>query len=109
MNKPSGITNVESKVMVPVRLLEQHVNCKHHPIEADEHKVANASKSYSKHFENIFWCTEELEVDGFVEIYLRARPNVHHCFKIPVTTGLLVMCTKGIGAEYKMTWSSSLS
>ena len=64
MNKPSGITNVESKVMVPVRLLEQHVNCKHHPIEADEHKVANASKSYSKHFENIFWCTEELEGPG---------------------------------------------
>ena len=108
MKRPSDITTVESKIAVPVNLLEEHVNSKHHPREA---AAANGylHDVHSKDFENLLWCSEELELDGMVEIHMELPDNWQRCISIPVTTAFFVVCTKGAGPIYRLTWSSSLS
>jgi hypothetical protein len=108
MKTPAIIETVESKVIVPVSLLEQHVNSMHHALEDDEYKLPDHKKSFSKAFENIFWCTEELEVDGTVDVHL-IGPGRHRYYSIPVTTAFLVVCTRGADDSYRMTWNCSLS
>ena len=105
MKRTTGIATVESRVLIPVPLLEQHVNSKHHPREHHDVKA----KEVISNFENITWCTEELEVDGFIEIHLQAEGNKHRCLIVPVITCLLAVCTKGSDPGYKHTWSCSLS
>jgi hypothetical protein len=104
MKKPSAIT-VESRVQLPVSLLEDHVNSKHHPRKGYESHTRE-DKVFPRDFENISWCTEELEVEGSIEIHL-AGPN--RCLSIPVTACVLVVCTRGTSPIYKVTWSSPLS
>ena len=107
MKRTTGIATVESRVLIPVPLLEQHVNSKHHPHE--HHDVKAKEEEVISNFENITWCTEELEVDGFIEIHLQAEGNKHRCLIVPVITCLLAVCTKGSDPGYKHTWSCSLS
>ena len=106
MKRTTGIATVESRVLIPVPLLEEHVNSKHHPLE---NAIQHTRKVFSKDFENISWCTEELEVDGFIEIHMQADGDKHTCIIIPVITCLLAVCTKGIKGNYRHTWSCSLS
>jgi len=108
MKRPSGITTVESKVLVPVDLLEEHVNSKHHPHE-DEKNASYLHNVFAYDFENILCCSEELEVDGAVEIHMTDQGCWHRCITIPVTTALMVICSKGMDETYRLTWSCSLS
>gem|GEM_PF-904808 len=105
MNKPSGITIVESRVRVPERLLEEHVNSLHHPQECIQPR-----KSYhifSRNYESLYWCTEELAIGGTVILHL-SNPRLH-CISIPVSTSLMVLCTRKGEAQYKLNWVCSLS
>lgn len=105
MKKPSAITTVESRVDVPVNMLEDHVNSKHHPHDSNPNTT---KKIFSQDFENIRWCTEELLVEGMVEIHINNGLK-QQCLSIPVITGLLIVCTRGRENTYKVNWSSSLS
>jgi hypothetical protein len=108
MKKSPGIKTVESQVLIPVSLLEAHVNSMHHPRKFDDLPLMK-NRLYPDSFENIQWCTEELEVDGLIEIHLEGQGQPDHCVSIPVSTCLLVVCTKGSSPIYKMTWSCPLS
>ena len=110
MKRPSGITTVESNVVLPVTLLEDHVNSKHHPLESGSADLNLPRKSFSNDFENIYWCTEELLIDGTVDIYF-AVPGLpfHYCLSIPVETGFMAICTRGKSKNYKLEWTASLS
>ena len=110
MKKPSGITNIETKVSVPASLLENHVNSMHHAYNPVKKQAAIQTQPFPGNFENINWCAEQLLVNGSIEIYFDGGSKHRTCcLIIPVSAGFLVVCTKGKDAGYKFTWSSSLS
>ncbi len=106
MKTLAAITTVESRVEVPVDILEEHVNSKHHPLEST---LENFEKIFPTEFENICWCTEELTIEGEVDIHLFTEDQCHYFLSIPVEAGFLIVCTKENEAGYKVSWSSSLS
>lgn len=106
MKKRTGIMSIETKVIVPATLLENHVNNKHH---RDEYREEDSKNFFSTEFENINWCSGQLPVDGTMDIHFVTYRKTHLCLSIPVTSGFVVVCTKGKKGGYKLTWSCSLS
>lgn len=110
MKKSPVITTVESKVSLLTTALEDHVNKLHHPDKCGK-KNANITKNFFlRDFANINWCSEELPLDGTVEIsFSTNRKAQYKCISIPVVTGFWIVCTQERDENYRVTWSSSLS
>lgn len=110
MKKSFTETKVESNVVLPVTMLENHVNSLYHP-EKDFRKNMNVEqKAFSANYEILDWCSEHFPVEGTVEIsFSTDRKNMDKYISVPVTAGFWVVCTKGKQKDYKLTWSSSLS
>lgn len=110
MKKSSSITGVESKVSLPVTMVEEHVNSLFHPENSFRETMKSGQNSFSLDYENISWCCEELPVTGTVEIsFSTGRTNIEKYISIPVTANFCVVCTRGNSLNYKLTWSCSLS
>ena len=108
--KTTAKTKVESKILLPVTLLENHVNSLHHPKRDSGKKVNIEEKSFSENYENVDWCFMELPVEGKVEIrFSTGRRNIDKYISVPVSAGFLVVCTKADRKEYKVASICSLS
>lgn len=104
MKRQTGITNIESKVMIPATLLEVYVNNKHYPAIVGDENIS----SFTAGYKSMKWCSEQLTIGGALEIHTSGQKN-NHCFYIPVTSSFLVVCTQKNEQGYKVTWSCSLS
>lgn len=110
MKKSFTETRVESNVVLPVTMLENHVNSLNHPEKDFRKKMSTDKNSFSVNYEILDWCSEQFPVEGTVEIsFSTDRKNIDKYISIPVTAGFWVVCTKGKQKNYKLTWSSSLS
>ena len=85
---------------MPVTMLEEHVNSLHHPLEEDE--KYNARKIFVKDYEQLYWCSEELPVQGSVDVF---PAGISH----PINTNFHVVCIKDRDGKYKLSWTCSLS
>lgn len=104
-----AIISIECKVMVPVRMLEDHVNSLHHPLEDDE-RYSAAGKIFVKDYEQLYWCSEEVPVQGSVSIYHTAsNGRINSGISHHIDTGFHVVCIKDARGKYKLHWSCSLS
>jgi hypothetical protein len=108
MKKTPEISSVESKVFIPVMVLENYMNKTNREDILDESAGINRVIRNGS-FENIGWRSAHSPVKGTVEINFTESRNNFKSVSLPVCSTFLVTCTRNNGGMFQVTWSLSLS
>lgn len=108
MKKTPEISSVESKVFIPVTVLENYMNKTNREDILDESAgISRAVRNGS--FENIGWRSAHSPVKGTIEINFAESRSNFKSVGMSVCSTFLVTCTRTNGGMFQVTWSLSLS
>jgi hypothetical protein len=109
MKTVSNITSVESKATFQEMLLERFVQQNLPPRGFGFDRITGLG-TFANNYKEIESCAAETPVNGTVEIFFTTlTPESTRRLSIPVCSRFFVYCTRDEEAEYKVSWSSSLS